>query len=300
MIVVALFIVALVATMSYLMLARSARDTERTLLLIRATQAELYAQGSIAWAMDQLNQNWVRKKPNQIIDNMPMESPVNVINGYTISSKIYDMQARFNVNNLTDNNAQINFKHLLMVTDPKLSAESAQQIILAIVDWISPVTQENEFSKAYLQLAEPYRAAHRLMVSASELQLVRGITPALYAALKPNVIALPETTLLNVQTAAAPALTTLGVDISLESAQAIEQVRREIPIVSPQIFAGLDVVKNHQIAADKITVNSSYFLVATDVVIEKQHALIYTLLQRLANGDKATLRILWQSKSVWG
>jgi type II secretory pathway component PulK len=43
-IVIALFIVALVATMAYAMMVRIERDTRRTSLILRNTQAEFYAQ----------------------------------------------------------------------------------------------------------------------------------------------------------------------------------------------------------------------------------------------------------------
>lgn len=299
-IVVALFIVALVATMSYVMLTRAARDTERTALLLRSTQAEFYAQGSIAWAIDQLSRDWEQQKPNQLIDNIPLQSPPDKMNGYKISSTIYDLQARFNLNNVQDAEAQQAFKSLLKTLAPKLTDEAAQQIVLGLVDWITPVSQENGFSKYYAGLTQPYRAAHRMMFSASELQLVKGITPAIYSELKPYIIALPEKTMLNVQTAPAAVLMTLSPALDLESAQAIEEQRKQSPILSPEVFASLDVVKNHQIKTDKIAVTSSYFLVVTDVSIENQHALLYTLLQRLSSGKKASLRIVWQSKSVWG
>src|SRR5258708_1218566 len=97
-IVVALFIVALVATMAYVMMARLERDTRCTTLILRDTQAEFYAQGSIAWAMDQLRNNWEKQKPNQLVDITPITSPVMNENGYRIVSTIYDMQARYNLN----------------------------------------------------------------------------------------------------------------------------------------------------------------------------------------------------------
>lgn len=298
-IVVALFIVAIVATMAYVMMTRAQRDTERTSLLLHATQAEFYAEGSIAWAKDQLKNDWETRKNNQIIDAIPLKSTTNEINNYTISSTIYDLQSRFNLNQLKDGNAQLAFKRLIQSVDPKLADANAQQIILAIVDWIAPTTQESEYSKYYMNLPEPYRAAHKPMLSESELQLVKGVTPELYAALQPNVIALPDSTLINVQTASPEVLMTLSPDMSLESAQAIDKIRKETPLVTTQAFAGLDIVKNHQITADKITVSSNYFLVETDVKIAQQHALIYTLLERATSGEKATTRIVWQSKSVW-
>jgi general secretion pathway protein K len=299
-IIVALFIVALVATMAYTMMSRMERDTRRTTLLLRATQAEFYAQGSIAWAMDQLRNNGDEQKPNQRVDIIPLVSQPIEVDGYTIVSTILDMQARFNVNNVTSVEAQADFKKLLRTVDPNLNEDKAQQIVLAVADWIRPVPQQNEYTKYYLQLPKPYRSANRPMQSISELQLIKGMTPALYQALQPYVTALPKPTPVNVQTASVPVLMSLSPTFTLEVANAIEQIRQTSPFTSLPAFTDLDVVKNHQIAdKSKLTVISTYFLVETNVAIEKQHTVLYTLLERTANQGKTTVSILWQSKGVW-
>lgn len=100
-IVVALFIVALVATMSYVMMSRLARDTRRTELIVHDSQAELYAQGSILWAKDQLRNDWIKQKKDKRIDELPLKSPVNNVNGYSIISTINDAQGKFNLNNVS-------------------------------------------------------------------------------------------------------------------------------------------------------------------------------------------------------
>lgn len=298
-IVIALFIVALVATMAYVMLARLERDTRRTTLLIRNLQAEYYAQGSIAWAKDQLSNNWEKQKPNTVIDKMPMQSPANEVNGYKIVSTIYDMQARFNLNNLTNAKAQEDFQKLLQLVEPKLSAENAKAIVLATVDWISPTGQQNQYSKYYMDLPLPYRAAHRAMVTPSELRLVKGMAPTIYVALQPYITALPTATQINVQTASAPVLATLSPTMHIDAGRSIEQIRAQNIPPTTQAFLDLDVVKNNQVQGDKITVTSNYFLVETDVTIEKQHVVLYTLLERATKDKKAKINILWQSKGVW-
>ncbi len=298
-IVVALFIVALVATMSYVMMSRLERDTQRTALLLRNTQAEFYAQGSIIWAMEELRSNWEKQqgKPNTRIDQIPIKSPENEINGYKISSTIYDMQSRFNLNNLTKQETQSDFMRLLLAVAPKITYQKAQEIVQSVTDWITLGQQQTSNDRYYMDLSPPYRTLHQPMAMESELQLVKGMTPALFTALQPYVTALPIATLVNVQTAPAQVLVTLAPTMTLTTAKAVEQLRIEKPIVSPQMFATLDVIKNHNIAADKVTTTSNYFLVETDVTIENQHVLLYTLLERVTNEGKATCSVLWQSKS---
>lgn len=284
--------------MSYVMMSRLERDTRRTTLLVRNTQAETYALGSIAWAMEQLRGNWEKQKPNQLIDQMPIKT-AKEMNGYQINITINDMQARYNLNNLTSPDAQKDFVRLLKGVVPKISEQEANKIARAITDWISASSSQNEFSQYYAELPEPYRPAHRLMVSASELRLVKGVTPDIYNALKPYIIALPEPTQVNAITAVAPVLLTVSPNMTLEAANAIVTLRSQTPITSSQQFMNLDVVKNHQIQADKVTFSSKYFLAETDVSIEKQHTLLYTLLERNAQGKQITVNILWQSKGTW-
>lgn len=301
-IVVALFFVALVVTLSYLMMSRLERDTRRTSLLLRTTEAELYAQGSIDWAIEQLRVNLKRQKnPNLIVDEVPIQSPVDKMNGYTISSKITDMQARLNLNGLTTPEAQADLKRLIKVLDPKFDEQKTNEVIAALADWMRSGQQQNEYNKYYMSLPPPYRAAHRLMTSVSELHLVKGMTPALFDLLQPYITALPAATKINVQTAAAPVIATLSPGMTLETGLAVEKVRQQTKLTSTQIFLNLDAVKNHTPPPEsKITVVSEYFLVETTVTIEKQQVVLYTLLWRTGNDTKNSVKVIWQSKGLPG
>ena len=298
-IVMALLIVAIVAALSYSMLARLERDTRRTSLILRDTQAEFYAQGSIAWAIDQLRSNAEKAKPNQLVDLIPIKSPVNEVNGFKVESTIYDMQARFNVNSLMKPEAQVNFTRLLQLVDPKLTSEQAQAITLATKDWMTPGASQNEYASFYGELPVPYRPAHREIISISELRLVKGMTAALANNLRPFVSALPTNAAINVQTAPAVVLAVLSPTMTLEAGRAIEAIRKSKPFNTLQAFSALDVVKNHLIDSKSITILSNYFLVETIVTIEKQRLVIYTLLERTGSNGKAAMNVLWQGKGTW-
>ena len=302
-IVVALFVVALVATMAYSMMARLDRDTQRTSLLLRNVQAEFYAQGSIAWAIDQLRTDWDNQQANQLVDPTPIKAPIKEVNGYKITSTIYDMQGRFNLNNLNNEKTEVqsDFVRLLRTVQPNLSTENAENIGHAVVNWVSQVAEQGDDGKYSSESSLPYRVAHRPMISVSELRLVKGVTPQLFNALQPYVTTLPVTTQINIQSASAPVFLCLSPTITSEGGQEIEKLRTQTPFVSTQAFLALDVIKKNPLAAtDKITVVSSYFLVETEVEIENQHVVLYTLLERnAAQGKKATVTLLWQSKGQW-
>ena len=298
-IVVALFFVALIAMMSYYMMNRLARDTLRTQLLLRNVKAELYAQGSIYWALEQLKTDVEKQKPNLPVDKIPLQSPIDEMQGYKIYSVITDAQSRFNLNTLTNTDAQVDFKKLLRLLAPDLNDKNAQDIVLAAIDWITPGQQQNELNKYYMSLPLPYRAAHRPMVSASELQLVKGMTPALYRLLENYITALPSSSaFVNVQTATAPVLAALSPNMTIATAKAIEAKRSQVNISSVDAFLAMDLLKNHPIKKEKIVVLSHYFLIETIVEIEKQHIFLYTLVERSGDQGKSTVRIVWQSKGI--
>ncbi len=73
-IIIAIFIMALAVTAAVAMLSRMNIDVRRTQLLLNSAQADLLAQGSVAWAIDQLNNDWKNQKPNQLIDKTPITS----------------------------------------------------------------------------------------------------------------------------------------------------------------------------------------------------------------------------------
>lgn len=299
--VMALFIVMLVAAISYAMMARLARDTKRVSFILRNNQAEFYAQGSIAWAIDQLYNDWIKQKPTHLIDNIPIKSPISKMNGYTIVSTIYDMQARFNLNNLQTPDAQNDFLHLLLVVEPKLSMMKAKELVESISNWMTPRQQLDKFNQYYSTLSPPYLAANRFYTSVSELRLVKGMTPKLFNSLEPYVTALPTVTPINVQTADVKVLMSLSPKLTLATAKTIAQIRLEKPFVNPKIFLDLDVIRNtgQTISPNKITTVSQYFLVQTEVSIEKQRIVLYTLLERLSTDGRAIIHPLWQGKSVW-
>ena len=132
-------------------------------------QAQQYAQGSLIWAIDQLRHNWEQKNPNQLIDMIPAKSPVNQVNDYTVSSTIYDMQARFNINNLNQEDAQAVFRHLIQVVDPKIKGEQAKDIMYAIADLLGSSAGMMHYADYYLHQRVTYRPAYKPMISVSEL-----------------------------------------------------------------------------------------------------------------------------------
>ncbi|MDH3888874.1 MAG: type II secretion system minor pseudopilin GspK [Gammaproteobacteria bacterium] len=210
--VTALLVVSLATVAAVAMVTRLQVDMRRTGNLLNGEQAYAYAIAAESWAhvilrrdeeesdFDSLGEDWATALP-----------PIAVEGGY-VNGQIEDLQGRFNINNLiedggepTDAETAVNaeelayFERLLGV----LGLEAA--LAPALLDWLDadintrfPDGAEDDF---YLLAEPPYRAANRPMVSISELRLVKGFTPEVVAVLEPHVTALPEETVININTA---------------------------------------------------------------------------------------------------
>jgi len=133
-----------------------------------------------------------------------------------ISGTLCDLQGRFNLNSLSGANSageftftQAIFVRLLQsITFPNgelLDQQQAESINNAIGDWIDSDSEERENGGAennyYGDLEVSYRSANRKFLSVSELLWVKGIDEAIFKALEPHVTALPDSAVINVNTA---------------------------------------------------------------------------------------------------
>ncbi len=297
-IIVAIFVTALVAAAAIAMIDRLRTDTHRTELLLNNIQLNQYAEGSIYWAIDQLINDLKQQQPNKIVDRTPIRSPVNEVNGAKVVSIIFDGQGKLNLNNLTDPQFQTVFIRLLRLVQPNITQAAAQNITQNVINWITPGLNNTELDQYYAKLSPAYRAPHQLMTSVSELRMVKGMTPALYAKLAPYVTALPEKTLININNAPIPVIMSLSPTISLEAAKALDAIRKQAPFPSLEALASLPIVKNNPIAQNNLTVTSSYFIVQTNVTMGNQSIRLYSLLMRLLKNKQPIVIILWQSKGT--
>lgn len=297
-IIVALFVTALVAIASVAMIERLRTDLRRTELIMNDTKARLYAEGSIAWAIEQLNANLKRKKPDTITDMIPLQSPINKIENADIYSIIYDQEGLYNLNNLTDPETHQGFIQLIKAVEPNMKVDDVKNLIIALRDWISPSGTNNQLDDYYAKQSPAYVAPHRLMVSISELRLVKGMTPQLYAKLSPFVTALPEQTKLNINSAPQQVFMSLSPSLSYDAATALVNHRKQHPFTTIESFLQFDIVKNNHIDEKKINIISAYFLVKTSVKIAHQEIILYTLLHRMLNNAQPIEIIVWQSKGT--
>ena len=280
--ITALVVVAIAPGMAAAIIWRTGLDTRRTATLVQGDQAMEYALGAEAWA-EQILARDGRKNPGVTALNQTwaQQLPPLPVDGGQIQGKIEDLQGRFNINNVSTPQGAQQFAALLRALgqDPTLAP--------AVQQWMSN-TAANAAGDAgddyYSRLQPAYLTGQMPMQSITELLLVKGFTPAVYAQLSPYLCALPVQaagaqgggTSVNLNTASGPVLQTLNPQhLTADVAQQIIGER------GSQVFS-----QSHQpsaVAAFKLTdagYDSSYFLVTVVAQIGSTHVTLYSLLYR--------------------
>jgi general secretion pathway protein K len=296
-IIIALFVMSLVATAATAMMFRMSLDVHRTQFILTDEKMNLLAQGATTWAIDTLNTNWKHKVPTALVDALPANFNVTLKDSTRISAKLSDAEGLFNLNSLSDINDAPLFQHFLAVLDPTLPKELANQLFVNLIAWQNPNDKKNNDDAYYAEQTPSYRMPHHPMVSPSELRLVKGMTAKLYLKILPFVSALGKGTKININTAPAEVFCSLAPNLTLDIAKNIVQLRQAKPFVDVQTFLNLDTIKNLNAAlADKITITSGYFLLKTVVSSGQQHLTLYTLLKRNIKDEHPMTTVLWQLK----
>jgi len=283
----ALFIMTLVAIVATAMSTKVQLDIYRTKLVVNHDALYLASQAVTFWAMGELD-----KKTNQFtkVDQQGMVSkfPKNLTNIYpnvSLNGGLYDLQGRFNLNNLVDRKTLIGFINLLNYLMPKLSEQDKIHRALAVSDWLSPfdlARGKDNYANYYLSQNPPYYPSHQLMSSSSEFRSIKDVSAANFLALAPFITALPEQTPVNINTAPKQVLMSLGNAMTDEHADKIIEARGEEGIKD---IKKIDkILKKFDLPNDQITIESRYFLNVAYATANDQTLVVYSLLKR--NRDK--------------
>lgn len=237
--------------------------------------------------------------------------PISLDSG-TMSAALYDAHAKFNLNALRGlgegvgedfSVAQRRFIRLLQSFDEvPVTQFEAEKITRAVADWIDEGETLSDIESAetnYYSTLSPvaYRSANRPFESVSELQLVRGFTPALYRVLKPYLVALPTNKqVLNLNTAPVVLLRSLNVNEDLSplseyEAQAFFDRVAKAPYQSVSSLMQDPLMERLSEggsgAANDLTVTSRFVLVDVDLVWRDRSYIYSSLLER--NEETVTL-----------
>ena len=294
--ITAMLIAALAGSLAAGLSWDNALDVRRTMVMLYRDQAIQVAIGSEGWVRSILREDAAQTTTDHLEEVWATDIPALPIDSDAVQGQIWgnieDLQGRFNVNNLVDSTGQVNqpffeqYERLLeaLGLDPALAG--------ATVDWLDPDQQETIPDGAedpiYTGYTPAYRTADRPIANITELAAVNGMDRVSFEILLPHVIALPEPTGVNVNTATLEVLQSLGPNIDLSTAEGLLQAREGggfadvsgtfSPLVAPDL------------AQQGFGETSEYFQLKAVVQIDTVRISLFTVIHRnAASGEVATI-----------
>ncbi|MGB5347803.1 MAG: type II secretion system minor pseudopilin GspK [Woeseia sp.] len=288
--ITALLITALAGLVAASLAWDNALDVRRTMVLLARDQAVQVALGAESWVASILRQDLEDTQNDHFGEIWAAELPGLPIDGGEVFGEITDLQGRFNINNLVNNDGVIDeqaleqFRRLLQALslDPRFAGIAA--------DWLDADLEasfpDGAEDSIYSSLTPPYRTANQQLSSASELAALEGMDKATLDTLLPHVVALPGGTRVNVNTATAAVLQSLDENISTADVERlitdrelggfgnVEETFR--PMVAPEVLP-------------LIGESSRYFQLKVVVRIDTVRITMYSILQRTPRGDVAAI-----------
>ena len=271
----------------------NALDVRRTMVMLYRDQAIQVAVGSEGWVRSILRDDQANSQSDHLGEIWATEIPALPIDAEavqgTIYGKIEDLQGRFNVNNLIDENGAVDQPSLEQYE--RLLGALGLDVRLAgiTVDWLDTDQIETIPNGAedplYSGLTPAYRTADQRIVSVTELAALDGMDRASYELLLPHVTALPERTAINVNTASQPVLQSLGPNIGVGDAEGLIALREDGGFVD---FAGVFAPLIDPTLQPWISETTSYFQLMAVVQIDTVRISLFTVLHRDAGSPDVT------------
>jgi general secretion pathway protein K len=222
-----------------------------------------YALGGEAWARQQLAADFEKDKTTLKIDHLLEKWAVPAqkmeIEGGSIEIEIFDIQARFNLNNLVDENGVID-RGQVKVLRGLLSYLGVRPVYADMASrWASYASDTDDI---YDLEKMPYRAADTQFGSVSELRLLKDIEMKEYQRAQPFLSALPLPVSININTAPAQVLASMTNNNETTTQRLksfVEQRAQQLNgYSSPDAFAQLMGLDEDE-AGDLLDVKSQYF-----------------------------------------
>ena len=279
-------LISAIATMVAANLAwDNALDVRRTMVLLGRDQAVQVALGAESWVISILHQDMENSQTDHLGEIWASELPGLPIEGGDVFGSIEDLQGRFNINNLVDQEGRVEkesleqFQRLLTALglDPRFAGIAADWID-SNVDASFPDGAEDSI---YTGMIPPYRTANQTLTSVSELAAIEGMDRATFRALEPHITALPGRTAINANTATVAVLQSLDENMTLSDVEGLIQEREAGGFTEIETsFASLvtpDVL-------NRLEESSQFFRLKVIVRIDTVRVTLYSVLQRGPNG----------------
>jgi general secretion pathway protein K len=292
--ITAMLIAALAGIVAGNLVWDNALDVRRSMVLLNRDQAVQVALGAESWIMDILRQDLQDGQTDHLGEIWASELPGLPIEGGDVFGAVVDLQGRFNINNLIDENGKVHeasleqFRRLLvaLALDPRFAGIAA--------DWLD-ADQDASFPDGaedpiYTSLIPPYKTPNQTITSVSELAALEGMDKQTFKLLEPHITALPGRTTINVNTATPAVLQSLDEQISLSDVERLVSERESAG------FGDFKTAFSSLVTPDVLNTlgeSSNYFQLRVIVRIDTVRITLYSTFQRSPQGDiSAILRSL--------
>jgi general secretion pathway protein K len=288
--ITAMLITALASMVAANLAWDNALDVRRTMVLLNHEQAVQVALGAESWVIGILHQDLEDSETDHLGEIWAFELPGLPIDGGELTGTIEDLQGRFNVNNLIDDNGEVvpesleRFRRLLIALelDPRFAGIAA--------DWIDSNIEaafpDGAEDPIYTGIIPPYRSANQSLTSASEFAALEGMTRESFNILRPHITALPGRTNININTATGPVLQSLDENLSAADVERLLAERESAG------FADIQSTFSSLVTPDVLNTldeSTNYFQLKVVVRIDTVRVTLYSVLQRGPQGGVAPI-----------
>lgn len=283
-------LISAIATMVAANLAwDNALDVRRTIVNLGRDQAVQVALGAESWVISILQSDGTSSDTDHLGEIWASELPGLPIEGGEVFGSIEDLQGRFNINNLVDQEGRTveesveQFQRLLnaLGLDPRFAGIAADWID-SDVDASFPDGAEDAI---YSGMLPPYRTANQTLSSVSELAAIEGMDRTTFRILEPHIAALPGRTTINVNTATPAVLQSLDENMTLTDVEGLIQEREGAG------FADIDASFAALITPEmlpQLSDSTRFFRLKVIVRIDTVRVTLYSVLQRATNTGTVT------------
>ena len=283
--ITAMLITALASLVAANLAWDNALDVRRTMVLLNSEQAMQVALGAESWVVGILHQDLQDSETDHLGEIWAFDIPGFPIEGGDVTGVIQDLQGRFNVNNLIDDNGRVEedslerFRRLLnaLDLDPRFAGIAADWMD-ANVDASFPDGAEDAI---YTGILPPYRSANQSLTSASEFAALEGMDRQSFNVLRPHITALPGRTNVNVNTATTAVLQSLDENMSDADVEGLIAERESAG------FGDIQTAFQSLVTPDVLNTleeKTSYFQLKVVVRIDTVRVTLYSVLQRSPQG----------------
>jgi general secretion pathway protein K len=293
-----LLVFALVAVLAAEMLRRSQLNLRSVANLIDTRQAYYYALAGEAYARqmlarhargathtDKLTDDWAKTKE---------QAPFEIEHG-KMTVEIHDLQGRFNLNNVVDDNGQVVPDNVAQLQRLLSALGLNSRYAAEWQDWVD-ADQQRGANGAEEADYSGYRTLGRREADISALRLLHSMKPEDYAKLAPHVSVLPAATQINVNTADAAVLRALSPIIS-ESGVAQILVRQQGAGYNDAATFAQSAGLTAGGQTPDVAVESSFFEVVVTVEYDNRWQRLRTVLRRDNNSGQATFAVISRARS---